>query len=268
MGLYISKLYQSYYNDDLINENPYNYLSNSKKYGFDYSENVDRVNLSNYYYELYIYLDPDEIHYSIKDIYVNNAEKNNKTVEKYLYYLSKKYNLNSNTKNVSTQYQDYHHETEFESDNDSNNDSDNDNQYLDECLANNCFDSGFDLICPEDINSHPNETTMLDHKIKCCMKYQESYVGYYLYSRSSTAIKTPLRLANSVGVIDSGYRGNIKSVFDNIKNTDFLLESGTRYVQICPPNLEYPMKVYIVNDISKLGCKTNRNTGGFGSTGN
>ncbi len=100
------------------------------------------------------------------------------------------------------------------------------------------------------------------------MKYQESYVGYYIYSRSSTAIKTPLRLANSVGVIDSGYRGNIKSVFDNIKNENFLLESGSRYIQICPPNLEYPMKVYIVNDISNLGNKTNRNTGGFGSTGN
>ena len=44
--------------------------------------------------------------------------------------------------------------------------------------------------------------------------YYLYYVSYYLYPRSSVSTKTPLRLANSVGIIDSGYRGNIKAVFD------------------------------------------------------
>ena len=31
-------------------------------------------------------------------------------------------------------------------------------------------------------------------------------------------LRTPLRLANSVGIIDAGYRGNICAVVDNIKS--------------------------------------------------
>ena len=68
----------------------------------------------------------------------------------------------------------------------------------------------------------------------------------------------------------SGYRGNIKANFDNIKGYDFMeyeLEIGDRFVQLCPPNLEYPMKVYIVDNINSLGVNTLRGDGGFGSTG-
>ena len=39
--------------------------------------------------------------------------------------------------------------------------------------------------------------------------------GYYMYPRSSLS-KTKLRLANSVGIIDSGYRGNLIGMFDLI----------------------------------------------------
>ena len=186
------------------------------------------------YYKLYLYID-SSLSQQIKDIYINNANKHNSIIDSYFIALS----------------------------------SDNlpDNKQL-------CFDAGFDLICPEDTVTCSKLKTVLDHKVKCSMKvcqsqFFEKYVGYYLYSRSSTASKTPLRLANSVGIIDSGYRGNIKAVFDNIDNTDFMqfnLEFGNRYAQICPPNLEYPMKVYIVDDISLLGY-TDRGTGGFGSTG-
>ena len=62
--------------------------------------------------------------------------------------------------------------------------------------------------------------------MKVCVNGIEHYVGYYLYSRSSTGSKTPLRLSNSVGIIDSGYRGNIKACFDNINNSDFEPESN------------------------------------------
>ena len=77
-------------------------------------------------------------------------------------------------------------------------------------------------------------------------------------------------LKNNVGIIDSGYRGNIKGVFDNIQGYDFMdftIEFASRLLQICPPNLEYPMKITIVNDILNLGL-TNRGENGFGSTGN
>ena len=118
------------------------------------------------------------------------------------------------------------------------------------------------------------ELISLDHKVICCMKLNHKYVSYYLYSRSSTPIKTPLRLANNVGIIDSGYRGNIKALFDcicdkkfyNLNKDSFELESNKSYIQICSPNIEYPMKVNIVHDLNALGKNTSRGVGGFGST--
>ena len=98
------------------------------------------------------------------------------------------------------------------------------------------------------------------------MKMGARYVGYYLYPRSSTGSKTPLRMANSVGIIDSGYRGNLQVYLDNISQEDFTITQGERYVQICPPNLDYPIYVVVVDKIEDLGL-TNRGSNGFGSTG-
>jgi hypothetical protein len=94
-----------------------------------------------------------------------------------------------------------------------------------------------------------------------------SPVGYYLYPRSSTGTKTPLRLANSVGIIDSGYRGHIIAVFDNWKEENYCIEPYQRMVQLCPPNLTYPVLVQLVESEEELGL-TRRGAGGFGSTGN
>ena len=97
-------------------------------------------------------------------------------------------------------------------------------------------------------------------------KNESSPVGYYLYLRSSTGTKTPLRLANSVGIIDSGYRGNIIAAFDNKNVDNYNVIEGDRLVQICPPNLSYPLIINIVENEENLGI-TNRGDGGFGSTG-
>ena len=135
-----------------------------------------------------------------------------------------------------------------------------------------CYDSGFDLICPDQVDIMEQLNIMIDHKIVCAMKYKNKFVSYYLYSRSSTPIKTPLRLANSVGIIDSGYRGHIKAYFDVVMNFDlnrniqFNVNSGARYVQLCPSCIDKPMMVVLVDDISMFG-KTNRSDNGFGSSG-
>ena len=81
-------------------------------------------------------------------------------------------------------------------------------------------------------------------------------IAYYLYPRSSIS-KTPLIMANSVGIIDKDYRGNIMAKVRNIplKNKDYEKESyfesyhiekGTRLFQICSPDLS-PLKVVVVN---------------------
>jgi dUTP pyrophosphatase len=90
-------------------------------------------------------------------------------------------------------------------------------------------------------------------------------VSYYLYPRSSLS-KTPLRLANSVGIIDAGYRGNLIVALDHInrdyKNEEtYTIENGTRLVQICSPSLE-SFDFKLVNELSE----TKRGAGGFGST--
>ena len=129
-------------------------------------------------------------------------------------------------------------------------------------------DSGLDLYCPETITIYPGETTCINLQIQC-----EAFVGsgregssernmsYYLYPRSSLA-KTPLRLSNSVGIIDAGYRGNICAFVDNIKDEPYRIDQGTRLFQICSPTLE-PIEYTIVNSLSE----TTRGSGGFGSTG-
>jgi dUTP pyrophosphatase len=89
-------------------------------------------------------------------------------------------------------------------------------------------------------------------------------VGYFLYPRSSTGTKTPLRLANSIGIIDSGYRGNYIAAFDNVRIESFQIEQAQRLVQICSPNLTYPLRVELVEE---LDMDTVRGEGGFGSTG-
>ena len=125
-------------------------------------------------------------------------------------------------------------------------------------------DSGLDLFCPEDIVVEPGTTRKIDLQIQCEALSDldgDKNVSYYLYPRSSI-IKTPLRLANSVGIIDAGYRGNIIACVDNIKNIDFKIEKGTRLFQICGPTLE-PITFRLVEELSN----TQRGSGGFGSTG-
>ena len=69
-------------------------------------------------------------------------------------------------------------------------------------------------------------------------------------------------MANSVGIIDAGYRGNIIACVDNVKNYEFKIEKGSRLFQICGPTLE-PSKHWVVNELSN----SQRGSGGFGSTG-
>ena len=83
-----------------------------------------------------------------------------------------------------------------------------------------------------------------------------------MYPRSSIS-KTPLRLANSTGIIDAGYRGHLMGMFDVIYVNETNINKYDRHLQICAPGL-IPIVVDIVED---LGEETARGDGGFGSTG-
>ena len=84
--------------------------------------------------------------------------------------------------------------------------------------------------------------------------------GYMLVPRSSIS-KTPLRLANSVGIIDKNYRGKVMVKLDNNSVTDFKMQEGKCYFQIVSFDGNLPT-FRLVEHISK----TIRGSGGFGST--
>lgn len=117
-------------------------------------------------------------------------------------------------------------------------------------------DAGLDLFCLENIVIPAHKTVAIDLGVQC-----ETDTSYYLYPRSSIS-KTPLRLANSVGIIDKAYRGNIIAMVDNISDNDYIIEEGQRLFQICSPAL-VPISFKLIDNLSE----TTRGSGGFGSTG-
>ncbi len=126
-------------------------------------------------------------------------------------------------------------------------------------------DSGFDIYAPFDQDFTGGELgKKLNFHLQCAA-YEDEYTpcGYYMYPRSSIS-KTPLRLANSVGIIDSGYRGNLMAALDCHlpAGEKYTVNSGVRLAQICAPNL-LPFIVKVVDNLDD----TTRGAGGFGSTG-
>lgn len=121
--------------------------------------------------------------------------------------------------------------------------------------------SGFDLFVPKQVNIEPINTFFMKLGIKASIVEDNKHIAYQIYPRSSLS-KTPLMLANHVGIIDSGYRGELIAAFRNLSNNDYFVEEHVRLVQICHPQLK-PFLVRIVNQLSE----TSRGEGGFGSTG-
>lgn len=127
-------------------------------------------------------------------------------------------------------------------------------------------DAGVDLFCVEDqIIPAKALGHTIDFKIVCCRLLNphssNEFGAYYLYPRSSIS-KSPLRLANSVGIIDAGYRGNIMAKVDNLSDEPYTIKAGDRLFQICMPDLRSPIVV-----VSSVEKNTERGSGGFGSTG-
>jgi dUTPase len=133
-------------------------------------------------------------------------------------------------------------------------------------------DAGFDLYAPLELKCVRGNVMKVDFHIQCAATIahfregrvvEEFPTGYYLYPRSSLS-KTSLRLANSVGIIDSGYRGDIIGMFDCI-NADYKINQFDRLAQICSPGLT-PIFVEMVDNDVVLGASL-RGAGGFGSSG-
>ena len=119
-------------------------------------------------------------------------------------------------------------------------------------------DAGLDLYVLEDIEILSGETKLI--KLGICCEPMDGK-AYYLFPRSSIS-KTPLRMSNSIGLIDGGYRGEIMASCDNIKDFDYIVEKGQRLFQLVAIDSS-PISYKVVDKLSE----TNRGDGGFGSTG-
>lgn len=124
-------------------------------------------------------------------------------------------------------------------------------------------DAGLDLYFPGDMLIPSGETVFVDFKIQCegLSNTDNRNVCYTLEPRSSIS-KTPLMLRNSRGIIDAGYRGNLKAAVYNLSKEDYTIKKGQRLFQILGRYLE-PIQLKLVEELSD----TERGSGGFGSTG-
>ena len=119
-------------------------------------------------------------------------------------------------------------------------------------------DAGLDLFVINEQTISAGESTLIHLEIA---SETEEGRPYLLKPRSSIA-KTPLRLSNSIGLIDGGYRGEIMAAVDNIKDEAYTVEPGQRLFQLVAMDGS-PIHFELVESLSD----TTRGEGGFGSTG-
>jgi len=121
-------------------------------------------------------------------------------------------------------------------------------------------DAGMDLVATSIISENDTQIT---YGIGLALEIPNGFVGL-IFPRSSVR-KTRLMLSNCVGVVDSGYRGELQATFNKINN-DSVSESdykvGDRIAQIMI--IPYPPIEF--DEVAELS-DTERGEGGFGSTG-
>tara|TARA_B100000427_G_C15430846_1_gene560744 strand:- start:506 stop:943 length:438 start_codon:yes stop_codon:yes gene_type:complete len=119
-------------------------------------------------------------------------------------------------------------------------------------------DAGLDLFIVNKMTVKPGLSEIIKLQIAC---ENIENKPFFLLPRSSIS-KTSLRLSNSIGLIDPGYRGEIMAAVDNIKNEEYTIEPGQRLFQLLALDGS-PISFELVDELSE----TSRGIGGFGSTG-
>ena len=120
-------------------------------------------------------------------------------------------------------------------------------------------DAGYDLRARKETSVFPQDTEFIPTGV--CVEIPSGYVGL-LFPRSSIS-KTPLRMANSVGVIDSGFTGEIKLPLYNTSEVEIRdIEQYDKIAQL----VIVPCMNFELEPVDELDS-TERGEGGFGSTG-
>lgn len=122
--------------------------------------------------------------------------------------------------------------------------------------------AGIDLVASsmEFIRSEDGVLQQIKYGTGIALEIPAGYMGC-LRPRSSI-VQTGLRLANSIGTIDSDYRGEITAVFDVIDDQRIFYKNGERIMQL----LLLKVDSLEIEQVETL-TTTKRGAGGYGSTG-
>ena len=120
-------------------------------------------------------------------------------------------------------------------------------------------DAGLDLRITESVTIEPMQRQFVGTGV--AVEIPSGCVGL-VFPRSGLASGVGITMPNAVGVIDSGYRGEIRATLLNISNETVTLDAGTRVCQlVIMPYV--PCELVPVDELSE----TERGADGFGSTG-
>jgi dUTP pyrophosphatase len=131
-------------------------------------------------------------------------------------------------------------------------------------------DSGFDVYCDSDYYlTYGADTVFLRFGIvAACAIKNGGGRAYWLMPRSSIS-KTPFVCANSMGLIDAGYRGQLMGAVRMVQDAGlYTVSTGTRIFQLVAGSAKPWARIIIVGLPADMPrAVTARGTGGFGSTG-
>lgn len=144
-------------------------------------------------------------------------------------------------------------------------------------------DGAVDLYSPADYTIKPGETVLIPCDIKVALPYGYAFL---IHPRSGTSLKTKLRVANSIGLVDSQYKGVIGVIMENVDapikdieyefdengrpviksiahGTTYYINKGERFAQM--RLVEVPTANFLqVENVGEIGDDRG---GGFGSSG-
>lgn len=121
-------------------------------------------------------------------------------------------------------------------------------------------DAGLDLLAAEDRSLSPGERAAVPTGIAVAIP--EGFAGF-VHARSGRALREGLGLANAPGLIDPGYRGEIKVVCVNLDPMEPIhIKRGDRIAQLVVQRVER-VQLTARDELQA----SDRGDGGFGSTG-
>jgi dUTP pyrophosphatase len=121
-------------------------------------------------------------------------------------------------------------------------------------------DAGLDLSSAEDVVLKPGERAVVPTGFAIAIP--EGFAGF-VHARSGRALREGLALPNAPGVIDAGYRGELKVLLVNLDPAEpIYISRGEKIAQLVVQRVERAE----LEELTELRPST-RGDGGFGSTG-